>query len=731
MAKNAYLGFPTPYYHYNPESRKYLNEPTLAKGGKTNDGTIETQLAVSRDGATWTRYRTPYIALGNYDGLDVKVAMMIPGLLYQDNKVCQYFMGYTFTHGDTQVRYGDGGRDLGGVFRAEQRIDGFTSLDFDYEGGVVTTAPFTFTGQRLLLNLNTSASGEARVAILDEAGNELPDFAMADSRIINGDYLAANATWKDGQWDVSSVQGQTVRLRFAFRGTKLYSFRFAAPGIDAPYAVERTADEPVPSFKVHTAPAKESVDATHGPHLFIDDYLIAESENVTRTTHSPVRAQDQPILGWEKETTQPYVTVIRDAENGRFRMWYNSRIGRECAIAYAESEDGIHWTTPSVGPTGEDNRLFVISAPFQNAYGVSVIDEGPAFPDAARRFKIAWWGQTQPWPDGDPGMRVAFSPDGLRWTPCEANPVLPDYGEEWFKDDPRRPYGVGDIIDVFKDPIRQRYAAFVKTPALPIDGLETGSRARLYIRRLVSHSVSADFVRWERPWRVIVPASNDDGLLEFYSVGGTFARGGLLIGFVRMLHDDLPCEPGGPADGIGYTTLVTSRDGEHWERHPDIFFDRNLQPGAWDRAMTWVGSLVDAGDQYYLYYGGYARGHKIEPEKERQLGLAVMPKDRFVSRDAQAGTTGRLLTVPLALAGTPGTQLCLNADVREGSIRVRVLDADKTPIQGMGFDDCAPVTQDGVALPVSGLHFESLDRERPIRLEFELSGAQLFGFEFK
>ncbi|MEA3364638.1 MAG: hypothetical protein U9Q79_03270, partial [Candidatus Hydrogenedentes bacterium] len=154
LAPAAYVGFPTPYYHYNePEYRAYLNAPTLAIGGKTNDGTIDSQLAASRDGRTWTRYRTPYIALGKYDGLDVKVAMMIPGIFYEDDKLVQFFMGYTFTHGDTQVRYGDGGRDLGGVFRVEQRIDGFISIDFDYEGGTVITAPLVFEGSRLLLNL--------------------------------------------------------------------------------------------------------------------------------------------------------------------------------------------------------------------------------------------------------------------------------------------------------------------------------------------------------------------------------------------------------------------------------------------------------------------------------------------------------------------------------------------------------------------------------------------------
>ena len=228
-APNAYVGFPTPYYHYNePAARAYLNEPTLAIGGKTNDGTIETQLATSRDGKTWTRYRTPYIPLGTYDGLEIKVAMAIPGLLHVQNHIYQYFMGYAFTHGDTQVRYGEGGRKLGGVFCVEQRMDGFISLDFDYEGGTVTTEPFTFSGNRLVLNLNTSASGEARVAILDADGNEIPGYSLADARYINGDYLEKAVQWRDGNADVSPLANKPIRLRFECRGTKLYAFQFRA-----------------------------------------------------------------------------------------------------------------------------------------------------------------------------------------------------------------------------------------------------------------------------------------------------------------------------------------------------------------------------------------------------------------------------------------------------------------------------------------------------------------------
>ena len=226
LAKDVYLAFPTPYYHYNHPGRTYLNEPTLRIGGKTNDGTIDTQLAVSRDGVKWTRYRTPYVPLYNHEGIDLKLTMMYQGMLYHDTHLNQYFGGYALTHGDTQARRRLQGRDLGGIFRVEQRIDGFCSLDFDYTGGTVVTKPFTFAGSRLTLNINTSASGEGRVAILDAEGDEIPGYGLADARFINGNYLEKVVEWHDGNSDVSSLAGKPVQLRFECRGTKLYSFRF-------------------------------------------------------------------------------------------------------------------------------------------------------------------------------------------------------------------------------------------------------------------------------------------------------------------------------------------------------------------------------------------------------------------------------------------------------------------------------------------------------------------------
>jgi len=223
----SYVAFPTPYYHHNePESRSHLLAMTLAKGGKRNDGLIESQLATSRDGLHWTRYRTPYFPTGTYDGCEIQVAMAIPSCIVRDNQVIQYFMGYTFTHGDTQARCGDGGRVLGGVFRAEQRLDGFISLDFDYQGGEVVTNPLLFEGRHLVLNVNTSASGEGRVAVLDAKRSPIAGFGLDDCRIIHGNHYDTVVSWGKGKSDLTSLAGRPVCLAFQFRGSKLYSFQF-------------------------------------------------------------------------------------------------------------------------------------------------------------------------------------------------------------------------------------------------------------------------------------------------------------------------------------------------------------------------------------------------------------------------------------------------------------------------------------------------------------------------
>src|SRR5262249_61322339 len=88
---------------------------------------------------------------------------------------------------------------------------------------------------------------------------------------------------------------------------------------------------------------------------------------------------------------------------------------------------------------------------------------------------------------------------------------------------------------------------------------------------------------------------------------------------------------GGEVPGGGFTCLAGTRDGGRWERDREPFLPRNPEPGTWDRAMTWGDCLLPVDDEVFVYYGGYARGHKVERVKERQVGLGPLAPGRVVS----------------------------------------------------------------------------------------------------
>ena len=59
----------------------------------------------------------------------------------------------------------DYGQKTSHLERMTLRLDGFTSLNAPYEGGDITTRPFTFEGEELEINYSTSAAGYLRVEL--------------------------------------------------------------------------------------------------------------------------------------------------------------------------------------------------------------------------------------------------------------------------------------------------------------------------------------------------------------------------------------------------------------------------------------------------------------------------------------------------------------------------------------------------------------------------------------
>lgn len=443
--------------------------------------------------------------------------------------------------------------------------------------------------------------------------------------------------------------------------------------------------------------------ACQGVQLLLDDYLIEDSVNLIRQINQPKRDSNIPnplIRGQEDRCFQPFFSVLQDPQTRHFRIWYGSwddqkRIDRS-HIGYMESLDGIQWIRP--------HR--VLEDPSTIQFGSEVLDEGPGYFDPQQRYKYGYW--------FNGGLWIAVSPDGIIFKPLVDRIVL--------KHD-------HDINNISWDPIRKCYSAILST--YTTDPEWDGQR------RVTKQSFSKDLIHWEEPWYVVRPdKQTDEGITQFYAMSGFLTRGPLRIGMVKVLRDDLKADPQPliepDAYGIGYTALAWTRDGRHWVREPGAFFDRNPKPQTWDRAHAWIDEQLIVADEVYLYYAGYKQGHKANRFVERQIGLVKMPLDRYVARGTQPGKTGRLRTFPLLVKAAKG--LIINADASKGALRVQIRDVQNRVIDGLRFQDCAKITGDGVRLSVLwGDWTETKLAElqgRPVKVEFELSDASLYAFEF-
>jgi len=245
-APDTYLAFPVVYFHYEadgPLTRQILIDSTRLRGA----GTLESQIAVSRDGLDWKRYYQPaYVAPGKHAGIDVKTAYIAHGMVRKGNEIWQYYFGEPHYH-SAWVDY----PEKRAVFRLVQRLDGFISIDSPYEKEVyIKTKPFVFEGNRLELNIETGAAGYTQVGFLDKNGKPIDGYSVDDCVYINGNFIAEEVEWilnkeefesvsiEEGEStellkkaettkDVSSLEGKVVQLVFRMRGSKLYSMQFS------------------------------------------------------------------------------------------------------------------------------------------------------------------------------------------------------------------------------------------------------------------------------------------------------------------------------------------------------------------------------------------------------------------------------------------------------------------------------------------------------------------------
>lgn len=215
---DAYLAFPSLYYHHPwwPE-------------GFINDGYLDLQFASSRDGIEWRRdFRGSYVRLDLPDGPCTKMMHMLVGMVPCGHRISQYHIGGRTSHGEGRTPEGvqreHRAPEIGApiVYRVEQRMDGFVSADSAYTGGTLITRPFVLRGDRLRLNIDTSASGDAYAALLDEGGAEIPGFGLAESDRIQGNDTQWVLSWRK-ESDLTKLAGRKIKLLLRSRSAKTFA----------------------------------------------------------------------------------------------------------------------------------------------------------------------------------------------------------------------------------------------------------------------------------------------------------------------------------------------------------------------------------------------------------------------------------------------------------------------------------------------------------------------------
>ena len=439
--------------------------------------------------------------------------------------------------------------------------------------------------------------------------------------------------------------------------------------------------------------------------LFIDDHVIQETRGVTRTLNQPVKYVGNPIIRpvhpWEANS-RIYGTVIYDVDQEIFRMWYMAgphNVDAPHRTCYATSKDGVYWEKPSLGLVefngSKDNNILL-----DDATGMTMIKDSRE-EDPDRLYKTMFYETLSP------AVSVAFSPDGVRWTGYEGNPVLTNASDNHFV--------------LGWDENHGKYVAYVR-PAV-FDGSNI---------RLIGRSASEDFIHWTEPQVVLAPNEEDPPGLEFYGMP-VFRYEGLYLGQLWHFYanpEDRPLRSAGTGD----VHLAVSRDGIGWERIGNgVPFIPLGPPGSLDHGLVYTAKepLV-VGDELWFYYGASDADHGLrwpiiaQDQRPFCISLAKLRLDGFVSVDG-GGQEGSLVTKPFQC---DGGQLSINASARGGWVSVAVLDEEGISVEGYRKVECSLFDGDAIRHRVTWRENVSLDplKGQTIRLKFYIGSAKLFSF---
>ena len=444
-------------------------------------------------------------------------------------------------------------------------------------------------------------------------------------------------------------------------------------------------------------------------HYRLQTRLMAGKFDSVAVPHGPPGAHDEFI--------RYYGAVIRI--DGKFRMWYYGQSGPEPdsngfghgghpnkALCYATSDDAVHWVKPKLGLVefngSKDNNIVALNDPGAVVSAAVLYD--PEDPRPERRFKIVYEsmrGGVRPSPC------VAFSPDGLTWTP-------------W-------PTPIGDFLEM------QGITKFCGRYF--VNGQSPGSGG--FPRRKLLTLVSGDFEHWSPPAEGMnrsndyntpflgTPLRESDNYEEIHLGAALWNRGNVLLGIYGQWHSTANGDRRLVTMDLGLT--VTHDAIHHVEPIPGFkIIPSREQPGsaAFDMPALMQGQgMENVGDKTYYWYsfwkGNAATGVRLATWDRDRLGLL---------KPYHAGTINfpppdhGFQAITCRFQVTPGdhADVFVNATGLGSQTRIRATLLDHTfkPIPGF----TAVLQKSGLRIPVAWENNRKVDAalgETHLQLKFE------------
>jgi hypothetical protein len=480
--------------------------------------------------------------------------------------------------------------------------------------------------------------------------------------------------------------------------------------------------------------------------LLVDDYVIAEKQNVTRELGRPrklgVVMEPSTPTDFDPVKTFPdglpktggyfefgrRLSVLWNDKTDRFQMLY--RASTENLTGYAESKGGIRWTKPLVSHDGKSNLISHRGRDRGTFYEASFMID-PTVPwGHPEKYKAAF-------NPGNTRCAIAHSADGIHWKSYNDGESVTGRAADTFN-------------QILWDPIAERYMLLTRTDLGAEGGLEESRATRIMV-----HDKGNDLMAHPAAWKTLANVNVDDPeknktkagvpVLQMESMN-IWVYENVYFGLMHVLtageltgaEGDVPVadpDKRPEADVIDFY-LGTSRDGKDFDkswiyagrpfiaRGPDGSFDKGmLQPSS---------QIITRGDQHFIYYTGqYCQHHcpasaRKEPGK---IGLAKLPLDRFICQKA-GDKVGTITTNPFKLAGD---KLHVNVDARDGWVQVELLDETGREIPGFSGKAAARHrAKDELRLVPQWKSRGDLSplKGKTVKLKFTLQNAKLYAFDF-